>query len=165
MKTRFAIFALVLAGAFFTLGRVTASESPGLHPQTKENLSASMHGEAFAYAKYLLFAENARKNGNTEIADLFEKTAAVEHLEHMREQANLAGIIHSDIENLKDAIKGENHETESMYPGFAHQAQVAGDHAAAKLFSEIASDEAKHRDAFRHALSRLETKRLDVHGQ
>lgn len=165
MKTKFAIFALILAGAFFTLGRITAVEQQKLHPQTVENLSASMHGEAFAYAKYLLFAEHARKDGNTELADLFEKTAAVEHLEHMREQANLAGIIHSDVDNLKDAIKGENHETETMYPGFAHQAQAAGDHGVAKLFEEIANDEAKHRDAFRHALTRLETKHLDVHGQ
>jgi rubrerythrin len=165
MKTKFAILALVLAGAFFTLGRVTADEQPRLHPQTVENLSASMHGEAFAYAKYLLFAQHARQDGNTELADLFEKTAAVEHLEHMREQANLAGIIHGDIENLKDAIKGENHETESMYPRFAHQAQAAGDHKAAKLFEEIANDEAKHRDAFRHALTRLENKHDNVPGQ
>jgi rubrerythrin len=165
MKTRLAIFTLVLAGAFFTFGRLTADEQLKLHPQTVENLSASMHGEAYAYAKYLLFAEHARKNGNTELADLFEKTAAVEHLEHMREQASLAGVIHSDMDNLKDAIKGENHETETMYPGFARQAQAAGDHKAAKLFEEIANDEAKHRDAFRHALSQLETRHENVPGQ
>jgi rubrerythrin len=165
MKTKLTILALFLAGTFFTLGRVTAAEPAKLHPQTVANLSASMHGEAFAYAKYLLFAEHARKNGDTELAELFEKTAAVEHLEHMREQADLAGIIHSDIENLKDAINGENHETETMYPGFARQAQAAGDHKAAKLFEEIANDEAKHRDAFRQALTRLETKHENVPGQ
>lgn len=157
MKTKLAILVLVTGAAFFALGRMTAYEQAKLHEKTLENLSTSMHGEAFAYAKYLLFAEQARTSGNTELADLFEKTAKQEHFEHLREQAKLAGVVQSDAENLKGAIKGENYETVTMYPDFAKQARAAGDTAAANLFEEISKDEAGHRDAFRAALNKLTT--------
>jgi rubrerythrin len=164
MKTKLSIFVLVVGSAFFVLGRVTADEQTKLHPKTMENLSTAMHGEAFAHAKYLLYAEHARKDGNTELADLLEKTAAVEHLQHLREEADLAGAVNSDQDNLKEAIKGETYEVETMYPGFAREARAAGDHAAADRFTEIAKDEANHRDAFRAALNKLETQHPHVPG-
>ena len=64
----------------------TAEKTPSLKrtldQKTMDNLSTAMHGEAFAYVKYLLYAEHARKNGNKELAELFEKTAKVERFEH-----------------------------------------------------------------------------------
>ena len=51
--------------------------------------------EAFAYVKYMVFAEHARKNCDPELADLFEKTAHVERFEHLAEEAELAGLIGS----------------------------------------------------------------------
>jgi len=158
MKTRLSIFVLLVSAAFFSLGLVTADEHAKMHPKTMENLSTAMHGEAFAYVKYLLFAQHARKDGNPEVADLFEKTATIERMEHLREEAELAGVVGSDQENLKDAIKGESYETETMYLNFAKEARAAGDLAAADRFEEIRKDEAKHRDAFNLALSKLETK-------
>lgn len=68
-----------------------------LKPQAVDNLSTTMNGEAFAYAKYLLYVEHARKNGNKELAELFEKAANT-------------GRSGSDADNLKDAIKGESYE-------------------------------------------------------
>jgi rubrerythrin len=155
MKLKFSVLMLVLGAALFVLGRATADKHPALHPQTKANLSTAMHGEAFAFAKYTMFAEQARRNGNIELADLFEKTAKMEHLEHLREHAELAGVVGSDQENLKDAIKGEDYETKTMYPQFARQAKAVGDLAAATRFEEVGRDEAKHRDDFEHALTAL----------
>jgi rubrerythrin len=155
MKLKFSVLMLVLGAALFMLGRATADKHPVLHPQTKANLSTAMHGEAFAFAKYTMFAEQARRNGNTELADLFEKTAKMEHLEHLREHAELAGVVGSDQDNLKDAIKGEDYETKTMYPQFARQAKAAGDLDAARRFEEVGRDEAKHRDDFEHALIAL----------
>lgn len=126
--------------------------------QTMRNLSTAMHGEAFAYAKYMAFAEHARKSGDVELANLLENTAKTERLEHFAEEAELAGLIGSDSDNLRDAIKGESYETETMYRGFAQQAEQAGDHEAAQRFEEIRQDEAKHRDAFVAALNSLEKK-------
>ena len=48
--------------------------------QTRDNLLTAMHGEAFAYVKYMLFADRARKNGRTDLASLFESTANQERL-------------------------------------------------------------------------------------
>src|ERR1019366_10440835 len=98
-----------------------------LDPTTRENLVTAMHGEAFAYVKYMLFAEQARKNGNKKLADLFEKTADVERFEHFAEEAHLLGLVRGDIENLADAIKGESYEIETMYVEFARKAKLAGD--------------------------------------
>jgi len=122
---------------------------------TIDNLSTAMHGEAFAYAKYMLYAKRARQSGNKELAQLLEKTANEELLEHFAEEAELAGLIGGDADNLKDAIQGESYEVETMYRDFAEQASATGDKAAADRFEEIRHDEMKHRDAFKEALGKL----------
>ena len=122
-----------------------------------DNLSTAMHGEAFAYVKYLLYAEHARKNGNKELAELFEKTAKIERFEHFAEEAELAGLVGNDADNLKDAIKGESYEVDIMYLEFAQTAGAAGDGAAAVRFEEIRHDEMGHRDAFKLASANLKS--------
>jgi rubrerythrin len=126
-----------------------------LYQKTVDNLSTAMHGEAFAYVKYLLYAEHARKSGNKELAELFEKTANTERFEHFAEEAQLAGLVGSDADNLKDAINGESYEVDTMYLEFAEKANVAGDAAAAARFEEIRHDEIGHREAFKTALTKL----------
>jgi rubrerythrin len=139
----------------------TAKETAGirgtLDQRTLDNLSTAMHGEAFAYVKYLLYAEHARKSGNKELADLFEKTANTERFEHFAEEAQLAGLVGSDADNLKDAIEGESYEVDAMYLEFAQKAKVAGDTAAAARFEEVRHDEIGHRDAFKTALAKLQS--------
>lgn len=122
---------------------------------TRENLLAAMHGEAFAHAKYTLYAEQARRNGREALAELFEKTAEIELQEHFAEEAELAGLLGSDEENLRDAITGESYEVETMYRTFAEQATAAGETAAADRFLEVRSDELKHRTLFEAALAEL----------
>ena len=75
--------------------RKTTETQRNLAKKTLDNLSTAMHGEAFAYVKYLLYAEHARKSGNKELADLFEKTANTERFEHLVEEAQLAGLVAS----------------------------------------------------------------------
>lgn len=127
-----------------------------MNAKTRENLLASLHGEAFAYAKYMLFAEHARQAGQSELARLFEETARTELTEHFAEEAQLAGIVGADMDNLRDAIGGESYEIETMYREYAEQARAAGDTAAADRFEEVRRDEVKHRAAFKAALERIE---------
>lgn len=155
MKIKFVLATLIVAVTFLTVELINAEMEKKMNEQTIKNLSTAMHGEAFAYAKYLLFAEHARQNGNTKVADLFESTAKTERFEHFSEEAQLAGLVGSDSDNLKDAIEGESYETETMYREFAQQAKQAGDLEAAKRFEEIRLDEAKHRDAFNAVLNEL----------
>jgi rubrerythrin len=65
-----------------------------------------MHGEAFAYAKYMLFAERARQRGNAELAELLEKTAKEELLEHFAEEAGLAELVRGDATISTTPFKG-----------------------------------------------------------
>lgn len=156
MRSRYLLLAIIFAVAtLFVLNFSKGQEKKKMNEQTLKNLSTAMHGEAFAYAKYMAFADHARKAGNDKLADLFESTAKTEHLEHFTEEAELAGLASSDAENLNDAIKGESYETETMYREFAQQAKQIGDLQAAERFEEIRQDEAKHRDAFASALADL----------
>ena len=127
-----------------------------MNAKTRENLLTALHGEAFAYAKYMLFAEHARQAGQLELAQLFEQTARTELTEHFAEEAELAGIVGDDVNNLQDAIGGESYEVETMYRAFAEQARAAGDTAAADRFEEVRRDEVKHRAAFKAAIERIE---------
>ena len=158
MKVKSALSMSVLALFFFTAGHVSAQGGKTMNPQTQQNLSTAMHGEAFAYVKYMLYAQEARRTGNTQLADLLEKTAKTERFEHFAEEAKLASVVGTNSANLEDAIKGESYETETMYREFAEQAEKAGDHAAAQRFEEIRQEEAKHRDAFIAELAKVKNK-------
>jgi rubrerythrin len=128
-----------------------------MNAQTKENLITALHGEAFAYLKYLSFAKQAREEGRVELADLYEKIANGGRMEHFAEEAALLGLVGTAGANLEAAISGESYETVTMYPEFAAQAAAAGDKAAADLFAEIGNDEKAHLAEFKSALQALHT--------
>lgn len=157
MKAKYLFLVLPVAAAlFFVMGRMTAENHAKLNPKTAENLTNAMHGEAFAYVKYMLYADHARSTGNEELAELFSTNADTERFEHFAEEAELAGLVGSDEENLREAIKGETWEFEHMYADYAAQAREVGDTAAADRFEEIRQDEGRHRDAFQAALDKLQ---------
>jgi rubrerythrin len=158
MKTKLYIGVALAGTLLFVGGHMTARRGVGLSQKTQVNLSTAMHGEAYAYAKYLLYAKQAQRNGNTELANLFTKAANTERFQHFAEEAQLAGLVGSDVDNLKDAIKGESYEVDTMYREFAEHAAAAGDKAAADRFEEIRHDEMGHRDAFEAALAKLDAK-------
>jgi rubrerythrin len=156
---------ILMIGSLLSL---TATSSPQQTPlklssQTREHLMIAMRGEAFAYAKYMAYAQRARENGHPDIADLFEQTAKVEHLEHFREMADLSKLAGGDAQNLEDAIRGETQESQTMYPKFADEAAAVGDVAAAERFREISKDEMKHRAMFQGALASLTQKGSVTH--
>jgi rubrerythrin len=124
----------------------------GLHSATKEDILTALRTEAFTYARSMLFAAAARRNGRTEVADLFESTARIELEEHFAKLATLAGIVGDDAENLRAAIEAESYEIEVMYPTFAEHASRATDSAAAEAFSQIRRHEIDHLEALREAL-------------
>ena len=128
------------------------SAVPGLHSATKEDILTALRTEAFTYARSMLFANAARRNGRTEIADLFESTARTELEEHFAALADLAGIVGDDADNLRAAIEAESYEIEVMYPTFAEHATRATDTAAARCFIEIRRHEIDHLEALREAM-------------
>jgi len=123
--------------------------------KTHENVVAALHGEAFAYARYRLFAAQARDEGDLDLAEMFEGLAAVELHEHFAELAELAGLVGPDTDNLAVAIQDENVEVEETYRAFSEQARAAGETAAAERFEELRTDEREHAHTLEAALERL----------
>ena len=117
--------------------------------QTYENVVAALHGEAFAHARYMLFAAAARKRGDARLGSMFEGIAAVELQEHFAELAELAELVGADADNIR-------FEVEAMYPQFAEQARVAGEIAVSERFAEMAEDEREHEKALEQTIERLE---------
>jgi rubrerythrin len=124
--------------------------------QTHENVLAALRAEAFAHARYLMFASAARKRGSQRLASMFEGIAAVELQEHFAELAELAGLVGTDGDNIRAAIPDENLEVEETYPRFAVQARAAGELEVAERFAEMADDEREHEKTLEQALERLE---------
>lgn len=123
--------------------------------KTEENLQAAFAGESQARNKYTYFAEAARSEGYHYIAKIFEEAAENER-RHAKDELRLLGGIGDTAANLKEAIGGEDHETVSMYPTFAQEAEEEGNEAAAILFRQIARVEQHHRDRYRKLLEMVE---------
>jgi rubrerythrin len=147
------LVASALAGV--SLAAAPAFAENALSPQTKTNLEAAMHGEAFANLKYQAYAEHARKSGHPEIAKLFDENANVEASEHFAREADALGLAKTDEANLLDGMAGEHYENTKMYVDFAKQADAAGDKKVAAMFRQIAADEGDHYTAYKNAVEKL----------
>jgi rubrerythrin len=123
--------------------------------KTEENLKAAFSGESQARNRYTFFAHVARKEGYHYIARIFEETAENEKYHALEEYKLLHGD-RTTVENLKDAIGGENYETEEMYPAFARDAELENHQAATILFTQIAKIEREHRDRLQKLLEMVE---------
>ena len=132
--------------------------------RSRRNLMDAMRGEAFAFAKYKLFAKQARNNGDNELADMFDKTADQEYLEHFMEQADLVQLVGSDEQDVTNAIAGESFEVDTLYKQFAEEAREDGDEQVAHRFEEIRRDEAFHQLAFHEALIKIQTRQRLMKG-
>lgn len=123
--------------------------------KTEENLKNAFAGESQARNKYTYFANIARKEGYIYIAKIFEETALNE-MQHAKDELKLLNGLGNTKENLKDAISGEHHETKSMYPDFAKEAEEEGNKDAADLFMQISKVEAQHEIRYKKLLEMVE---------
>lgn len=147
---------LVAAGAaILAVSAGSALAADALAPQTRANLEAAMHGEAFAHLKYETYAEAAREHGREDLAKLFEQAAKVEADEHFAREADALKLAGTDVANLTDAAKGERYENTIMYVKFAEEADRAGDKKVAAMFRQIAEDEGDHYAKYKAALEQL----------
>jgi rubrerythrin len=152
--------ALTIAVAAIALTALSSypSFAKDLNPQTRKNLEAAMHGEAYANLKYHAYAKDARAAGNEELAKLFEDTANVEANDHFVSEASALGLAKGSEKNLEDAMEGEHYENVKMYKDFSEQAAKAGDTEVARLFEDIRADEGKHYEAYKAALAKIAPK-------
>ena len=118
--------------------------------KTENNLMEAFAGESQANRKYLAFAEKADAEGHKQVAKLFRAAAAAETV-HAHAHLRTAGGVNSTRDNLQEAISGETHEFESMYPQMIEEAKAEGFDAALRSFSFANAVEKVHADLYQKA--------------
>lgn len=118
---------------------------------TKENLEAAFAGESQANRKYLAFAKKAEVDGFPQVAKLFRAAAEAETI-HAHAHLRVLGGIKGTAENLEEAIAGEGHEFEKMYPEFLSMAQEEGNKPAEFSFKNALAVEEIHYGLYSKAL-------------
>ena len=122
--------------------------------QTEKNLLAAFSGESMARNKYLFFAEKAKQEHHSEVAELFEQMAQNEGVHGRLLYQHLKGVGNSAA-NLQEAIQGEYGEWRNLYPSFAQTAREEGFEEIGLLFEQIAKIERDHEFRFLAALAKL----------
>lgn len=123
--------------------------------QTRANLLQAMHEEAFARAKFLLFAANAETAGQEEAAQLLDRSAAAQQ-DHFERMAELYELSRTVVDDLTDAIATE---VRTDYQGYAAQAHRVGEIEAQRMFETIHSFKAAQREALGSIALRLKLDR------
>jgi rubrerythrin len=139
---------------------------------TIANLLAAYEGESNAHVKYDFFAAKADSEGWLGVASLFRAAARAEQIHaanHARVIKKLGGEAHCEIHavevkstlgNLKAALAGEQHEVETMYPGFIAEALGSDVAQARRTFTWAMEAEKTHARLFQEAIDvvQLQTK-------
>ena len=155
------------AGLIAGCGGSRRGQTTSSPKHTIADLQAAFNGESNARAKYLGFAEAAKKDGYPGIATLFIATADAEkiHLTSHAEVLKAHGqIAKADIKphapegikaNLLAAIKGETYEFSTMYPEFIQRVEAGAFADAKKSFSEAKEAEKIHAKMYQKYLNDL----------
>ncbi len=131
---------------------------------TMDNLKEAFAGESQANRKYLAFAQKAQSEGFPNIGRLFLAVAEAETI-HALKHLNVMKGVGSTADNLKEAIAGEHHEFESMYPPFIAEAEKEGNQAARMSFHLANEVEKIHHQLYEKTLAALaEGKDISVTG-
>jgi rubrerythrin len=117
---------------------------------TTDNLKAAFAGESQANRKYLAYAKKAETDGYPQVAKLFRAAADAETV-HAHTHLRVLGGIKDTLENLTDAIKGEGHEFQEMYPEFLAEAEAEGNRAAITTFKNALAVEEVHHGLYSEA--------------
>lgn len=125
--------------------------------ETKKNLHKTFAGESRASAKYNIYSQIAKREGQEYIAGIFDETSKNE-LAH-------ATIVYKDIlkksgttlENLKDAIEGETDEYINIYKEFEKTARAEGFVDIANFYKELREIEEGHKKRYESIYNNLIT--------
>ena len=157
----------IITGFIFLAGFFSFA---GTADKTIENLKEAFKGESTASAKYAAYAEQAKKEGLVSVAIMFSATSKAEaiHAENHKTVLQKMGqkvdpvqpifTVHTTLENITDALKGETYELSTMYPGFIETAKAENAKSAAKSFTWAMDTEKKHQVFYKNAIEALANK-------
>jgi len=121
-----------------------------MHAMTKEFLETAFAGESMAHLKYLIFAERAEKDGQSNLARLFRAIAYAEQV-HATNHYRELGKIQDAAANLQTCIDGEGFEVSEMYPAYHHVAQFQGEAGAVRSTHYALEAEKIHETMYKDA--------------
>ncbi|MCD6276597.1 MAG: rubrerythrin family protein [Thermoplasmata archaeon] len=125
-----------------------------MRKMVKKSLEEAFAGESMAHMKYLIFAEQAEKEGKRNIARLFRAIAYAEFV-HAKNHARNLGYIKSTEENLATAMSGETFEVEDMYPAYLEIAKYFGEKGAEMSFNFAVEAEKIHAKMYEEAKEKV----------
>lgn len=122
--------------------------------ETDEKINAAFTGESKAGTKYRIFAERAMAEEKENVARLFMAISEAERI-HSRNHMDSDARIGDTVENLQEAIEGENYEHTEMYPEFMQVAKKEDRHKTLTSFRWAKEVEEKHEELYKEALKRV----------
>lgn len=114
-----------------------------MHKMTHANLEAAFAGESQAHMRYLIYADQAEKEGFPVVSRLFRAVAFAEQV-HAANHLRTLGGIGQTAENLQAGINGETYEVEEMYPAFHAVADLQGENNASRSMTWALEAEKVH---------------------
>jgi rubrerythrin len=122
---------------------------------TRKFLEDAFAGESMAHMKYLIFAEQAEREGYPNIAKLFRAIAHAEFV-HAKNHFTALGKLGKTPENLQEGINGETFEVEEMYPVYKNSAEFQGEKEAVRTTRYALEAEKIHAGLYREAKRKAE---------
>jgi len=126
-----------------------------MRDMTKTNLEAAFAGESQAHMKYLIFADQAEKDGFTDVARLFRANAYAEQV-HATSHFKVMKKLAETSENLQVGIDGETYEVEEMYPAFMAVAELQDERGAVRSTKWAREAEKIHAEMYTTAKSTVD---------
>jgi rubrerythrin len=124
--------------------------------QSNQELRLAFAEEAEEAVRYLLYAEQAQREGYPELSTLFAQAAQRDALEYARIHARLLGEVGTSAENLALVIRRELADCTELYPALARHAAATGDEALAAHLWEIAAAKKQGVEVFHRAYAALQ---------
>ena len=144
--------------------------------ETIKNLAKAFIGESQARNRYTMYSKIAKNEGYEQLAEIFLLTAENERehakwlyrlIDQLKKEAGeqigdiivestVPMVLGNTIDNLKEAIAGENYEYTEMYPCFAGVAEKEGFKDIADRLRAIAVAERHHEERFKLILEEIE---------
>jgi len=127
-----------------------------MQSMTEENLRAAFAGESQAHMKYLIYADQAEKDGFPNVARVFRANAYAEQV-HATGHFKVMKKLGDTSANLQDGINGENFEVEEMYPAYMAVAELQDERGAVRSTKWAREAEKVHAEMYADAKKAVES--------
>jgi len=121
-----------------------------MHDMTHKNLEDAFAGESQAHMKYLIFADQAEKDGYPNVAKVFRANAYAEQV-HATSHFKVLKKLEETSANLQTGINGETFEVEEMYPAYMAVAELQDERGAVRSTKWAREAEKVHAEMYQQA--------------